>query len=380
MSSFERVQRSVMASQSRHNQIKQFQNSKLDATVIGNQGDYLMNVYVGTPAVELFAVIDTGMDLTWFQCSPCVTCYKQTRPMFDPDSSKTYKTVPCDSRHCSSLDPTHIACDQGSNQCSYSYTFGNQTSMTRGVLGNDTFSFTSDGVYPSFPMTVFGCGYEQIGVFDPQSAGVAGLGTGPLSLISQLGYKIDYKFSYCLASSTSNTTSKLRFGDFENTGQGTVTTPFFTQDPLTFYYLELNSISVGPTDIKVGNNIIIDTASTLTYVTPSIFSTLQATINSIIRIKPMSNNVVDSVLCYMATSGVLTPPDIVFHLNGGDLVLKGQNVFFEYNGALCLSIVPTPEEGDPLVFGNMAQVNLEIEYDVFSKTVTFVPKDCTRDN
>ncbi|KAK9751015.1 hypothetical protein RND81_02G236200 [Saponaria officinalis] len=380
MSSSERLHRLVETSQSRHNKIKQLLNYKVDANIITNEGDYLMSVYVGTPPVELFAVVDTTLDLTWFQCSPCVTCYRQTRPRFDPNSSNTYKTVPCDASHCSSLNPTHITCDQGSNQCTYLYVFGNQTSMTRGIMGNDMFSFNSNGAYPNFPSTVFGCGYEQIGIFDLQSAGVVGLGTGPLSLVSQLGYKIDYKFSYCLATGTSNATSTLRFGDFEKTGQNTVTTPFVTKNPQTFYYLQLNSISVGPTSIKVANDIIIDTASTLTYLTPSIYSALEGIVNSAIGMKPMANGVVESVLCYMATSGVLIPPDIVFHLNGTDLVLKGNNVFFEYNGSLCLSIVATPEEGDPLIFGNMGQVNLDVEYDLFSKTVSFAQKDCSQNN
>ncbi|XP_074309836.1 putative aspartic protease At2g35615 [Silene latifolia] len=378
MSSLERFQKLLKASKSRHDQIKSLQN-KVDTTILTNDGDYLMSLYVGTPPTELVAVLDTSIDLTWLQCTPCVNCYEQTVPLFKPYSSKTYKILPCDSQHCSDLDPSHINCDQSSDQCLYWYTFGNHTSMTGGVMGNDTFSFSSsDRENPSFPSTTFGCGYDQVGEFDQRSAGVVSLGSGPLSLVSQMGYKIDYKFSYCLAS-TSNSTSKLRFGASETIGQETVRTPFFTKYPASFYNLELYSISIGQVSVKVNNEIILDTASTLTYLTPSIFSTLVTMVNGAIRIKPIVNGLVESVLCYTTPSGVIIPPDMVFHFSGGDLVLKGTNLFFEYNDSLCMSIVSTLEEDDPLVFGNMAQVNLEVQYDLLRRTVSFSPKDCALD-
>ena len=77
--------------------------------------------------------------------------------------------------------------------------------MTMGLMGSDAFSFASlDGGLESFNSTVFGCGFEQSGLFDWASLGLVGLGGGPLSLVSQLGPKIGYKFSYCLVLDTSS--------------------------------------------------------------------------------------------------------------------------------------------------------------------------------
>jgi len=39
-----------------------------------------------------------------------------------------------------------------------------------------------------------------------------------------------------------------------------------------------------------------------------------------------------------------------------------------------LTIVPTE---DNFIFGNIAQVNFEIGYDLQAKTVSFAPTDCT---
>ena len=46
--------------------------------------EYLMKIKVGTPPVEQLAITDTGSDLTWIQCKPCIHCYNQTLPPFDP--------------------------------------------------------------------------------------------------------------------------------------------------------------------------------------------------------------------------------------------------------------------------------------------------------
>lgn len=58
--------------------------------------------------------------------------------------------------------------------------------------------------------------------------GIVGLGNGPLSLITQLGPKIGYKFSYCLVPSYSNFTSRLKFGDEATISESNrvVSTPF----------------------------------------------------------------------------------------------------------------------------------------------------------
>ncbi|KMT07296.1 hypothetical protein BVRB_6g149250 [Beta vulgaris subsp. vulgaris] len=387
MSSTQLFHKVSLSSASRYREIKWLQNNLggVSTNIVPNQGDFLMQISVGTPPVQLVAAAVTGTDLTWFQCKPCILCYQQNTSSFDPASSITYQNLPCDAQHCSSLDTTHINCDPKENLCRYWYTYGNATAITEGVMGSDSFFFTnSDGDETvAYTSIAFGCGYQQNGYFDNDSAGVVGLGNGPLSLVSQLGPSISYKFSYCLTSVNSHQVSKLRFGGVieDASGNGVMTTPLLTINPSPFYNLGLNGISIGQMSINMNRDIIIDTGTTLTYLDPSIFYNIEAMVNNAIGANPVTNNpLLEPVLCYDTTTAALIPPDIVFHLNGGDLVLKANNIFFSIGNYLCLSITASPKDGDPMVLGNMAQVNLEIEFDLLSKTVSFSPKECYQES
>ncbi|CAO2828803.1 unnamed protein product [Amaranthus hypochondriacus] len=387
MSSKELFYRVLLSSASRYQEIlsQQQETEQLQTNLIPNEGDYLVKLTVGTPSIDLFAVLVTNSDLTWFQCLPCTLCYTQNTTFFDPQISSTYNTLGCDAQLCNSLDSTHIKCDQNNDLCRYWYSYGNGTSLTEGVMGSDSFYFTpnDDGTRQlDFTSILFGCGYQQNEQFDMNSAGVLGLGNGPISLVSQLGSSIDYKFSYCLPFFDSNQATKLRFGSnlYQNSPGEILTVPLLasTSAP-NFYYLGLNGISIGKTRMSLNREISIDTGTSLTYVNPSIFYNLEAMVSSAIGANPVSNDPsVDGLLCYdTVTTAVLSLPDITFHLIGGDLVFKSRNIFVSYDTYVCLSIVMSSNDGDPMVIGNMAQINFEIEFDLLSQTVSFAPADCS---
>ena len=74
-----------------------------DGSVVST-GNYIVTVGLGTPEKYLSLVFDTGSDLTWTQCEPCITyCYKQKEPRYDPCVSTTYTNVSCSSPECISL-------------------------------------------------------------------------------------------------------------------------------------------------------------------------------------------------------------------------------------------------------------------------------------
>ena len=56
--------------------------------------EYVMTLYLGTPEKKFVLVMDTGSDLVWVQCQPCIRCYNQTGPLFDPSTSSSYSPVP----------------------------------------------------------------------------------------------------------------------------------------------------------------------------------------------------------------------------------------------------------------------------------------------
>ncbi|XP_021815358.1 uncharacterized protein LOC110757915 [Prunus avium] len=80
--------------------------NQVQATLIMKRGEYLMEASIGTPLFPIKAIANTGSDLIWTQCKPCPSCYQQTDPLFDLEKSSTYKTLPCSSNQCVSLNGT----------------------------------------------------------------------------------------------------------------------------------------------------------------------------------------------------------------------------------------------------------------------------------
>ncbi|KAA3486533.1 aspartic proteinase CDR1-like [Gossypium australe] len=50
-----------------------------------NQGEYLMNISIGTPTFEILAIADTGSDLIWTQCHPCAIVTNKTLHFTTPN-------------------------------------------------------------------------------------------------------------------------------------------------------------------------------------------------------------------------------------------------------------------------------------------------------
>ncbi|PWA38802.1 Aspartic peptidase [Artemisia annua] len=64
------------------------------------QGEFLLNISNGNPLHQVLAIADTGSDLSWIQCEPCIHCYNHTGLLFNPHRSSTYKPVTCDTNTC----------------------------------------------------------------------------------------------------------------------------------------------------------------------------------------------------------------------------------------------------------------------------------------
>lgn len=356
-----------------------FDQKNVKTDIVPNGGDYLMKIAVGTPPVEFSAVVDTGSDLMWLQCSPCQRCIEHDSPLFEPNKSSTYRAIPCNSQSCNYPDfdsgclPNSLS---NNESCAYSATYGDGTKSI-GILSTDTISFPSaDATQPSFPSSTFGCGYDQQGHLGIHGDGIVGLGLGTSSLVSQLGSDINYKFSYCLTPLSSDVAGKLQFG-VGVTRPGTVSTPFTTEDPPTIYSLTLNGISIGNTSVAVAQDIIIDSGTTLTFLPTSIYDSVKTAMKSAIGLSPVPdpNNAFDPCYKVQPSDGGFNPPDVVFHFKGADVVLKAVNTFRTLDDLTCLAVVPSD---DSLLFGNIAQVNFEVGYDLKAKQVSFAPADCTK--
>ena len=70
-------------------------------------GEFFMKINLGTPARTFNNLMDTGSDLVWVQCTPCVQCYNETDAKFDPTASTSYSVSSCDDALCSSVRKLH---------------------------------------------------------------------------------------------------------------------------------------------------------------------------------------------------------------------------------------------------------------------------------
>ncbi|XP_028803835.1 aspartic proteinase CDR1-like [Neltuma alba] len=388
MTHWERVQSAALRSVGRVNRFRQSSSNNAaeiseqltQTDIIPDDGSYLMKIFIGSPPVERWSVADTGSDLIWVQCSPCPQCYHQDVSLFDPTKSSTYKSESCGSRNCALLPQRQHKCGK-SNQCLYLYLYGDQ-SKTVGDLATDSIGFgTSDGQSVSFPKSVFGCGHNNLGKFNRRMAGLVGLGNGPLSLISQLGNQIGRQFSYCLPPFNAKAATKLRFGEEAKiSANGVVSTPMITNpNNPTFYFLNLEGITVGQQTVQIDErdrNIIIDSGTTLTLLRSSIYEQVETLVKKAIGADQWIVKNPQLNLCYTNFNSIKNVPNFEVHFKGANISLKSQHLFLLVsNDVVCLAMSPT--DGDS-IYGNIAQIDFDVEYDLDQRKVSFAPADCTK--
>ncbi|CAN8302655.1 unnamed protein product [Cochlearia groenlandica] len=325
---------------------------------------YLMKLQIGTPPFEIEAVIDTGSNVVWSQCLPCISCYDQLNPIFDPSKSSTFKENKC----------------HGGEPCPYEIVYADQT-YSVGIYGTDTITMQSSSGQPFvLPEATIGCGHNNSG-FRPTVSGIIGLDWGSSSLINQMGDRFLGIFSYCFSGKG---TSKMNFGgNAIVSGDGTMSTNMFRKGKSDFYYLNLDAVSVGENRVdtlgtpfySVDGNIFIDSGTTFTYFPESYCNKVKDAITSVVKAE--RSNFAEDMLCYNADS-IDVFPRIAMHFAGGvDLVLENYNIYIDVEeGVYCVTIMCSGPGGEA-VFGNRAQNNFLVGYDTSSELVSFKPTNCS---
>ncbi|KAK2658707.1 hypothetical protein Ddye_005240 [Dipteronia dyeriana] len=355
-----------------------------DGRVIGS-GNYIVTVGLGTPKTDLSLVFDTGSDLTWTQCQPCVgSCYKQNETIFDPKVSKTYSNVSCSSDLCNSLksDAGILAgCDSSNSTCLYGIQYLD-SSFSIGFLGKETLTLTPTDVFPNF---LFGCGQDNRGLFRG-AAGLIGLGRDSISLVSQTAQKYKKIFSYCLPSSPS-ATGHLTLGDGGGISKSIKFTPLSAMSQgSSFYGLDVTGISVGgqklsiPASIFSTSGTIIDSGAVITRLPPTAYSSMKSAFQKQMSKYPTAPafSILDT--CYdFSKYKNITFPMISFSFNGGTEVNIGSvGIFFPIKATqVCLAFASNRNDSDVAIFGNVQQKTMEIVYDVAGGRVGFAPGGCT---
>ncbi|CAL5083282.1 unnamed protein product [Urochloa decumbens] len=370
----------------------------LQAQVENGAGAYHMTLSVGTPPLPFPAIVDTGSDLTWTQCAPCTAFFAQPTPLYDPAASSTFSTLPCTSPLCQALPSAfRRACNSTATGCAYDYRY--TVGFTAGYLATDTLAVGDDAGAPfSFPGVAFGCSSANGGDMDGTS-GVAGLGRGALSLVSQLGVG---RFSYCLRSDADAGASPILFGALAAnvTGGGGEAQAQFTpllQNPVpdrraTYYYVNLTGITVGETELPVTSGtfgftaagdggVIVDTGTTLTYLAEAGYAMVREAFVSQSQaagLTTVSGEPYDFDLCFAAAGDVGTDvPRLVLRFAGGAEYDVPQPSYFdavdEGGSVACLLVLPTRGVS---VIGNVMQMDLHVLFDLDGGTFSFAPADC----
>ncbi|KAL6661635.1 hypothetical protein ACP70R_001019 [Stipagrostis hirtigluma subsp. patula] len=357
--------------------------------VRASQGEYLVDLAIGTPPVNYTAIMDTGSDLIWTQCAPCLLCADQPTPYFQPAESATYRLLPCSSARCSAL--TYPACFK--RVCVYQYYYGDSASSA-GVLANETFTFgAANSTRVTVPNVSFGCGNINAGEL-ANSSGMVGFGRGPLSLVSQLGPS---RFSYCLTSYLTPTPSRLYFGEFANlnstntsSGSPVQSTPFVVNPALpSMYFLSLKGISLGSQRLRIdplvfsinddgSGGVIIDSGTTITYLQQDAYETLRSALVSAIPLPAKNDTDIGLDTCFPwppPPNVTVTVPDLVFHFDQANMTMPPENYMLiaSTTGFLCLAMAPS---GVGTIIGNYQQQNLHVLYDIANSLLSFVPAPC----
>lgn len=351
-------------------------------------GNYYVKIGLGSPAKYYAMFIDTGSSLSWLQCRPCkVYCHSQVDPLFDPSSSKTYKSILCGNSLCSSVKSSTLNdpfCEVNSNTCVYTATYGD-TSYSMGYLSQDLLTLAPSEMLPRF---VFGCGQDNQGLFG-LAAGLLGLAHDKLSMIAQLSSKYGYVFSYCLPTAFPTSPRGGR-GLFSIGNTSLVTHRAFKFTPLimnpkipSLYFLRLTTISVANKPLGVAAAYyrvptIIDSGTVISRLPTPVYTALrQAFVKTMSKKYPKAagSSILDT--CYRGSlSSMSMVPSIQLVFQGGaDLGLGVHNTLIEADkGIVCLAFAPSSET--LAIIGNHQQQTFKVVYDISKSRVGFAPGAC----
>ncbi|KAK6128387.1 hypothetical protein DH2020_037863 [Rehmannia glutinosa] len=303
----------------------------IESPIHAGNGEFLMELAIGTPPSSYSAILDTGSDLIWTQCKPCKQCFNQKTPIFDPKKSSSFSKLPCASDLCTALPLS--SCSVGN--CEYLYTYGDYSS-TQGIMATETFTFGDVSV----PKVGFGCGLDNEGGGFNQGGGLVGLGRGPLSLVSQLD---EPKFSYWIT--VGDTVLPINKSTFALKGDGT-------------------------------GGMIIDSGTTITYIEESAFDIVKKEFINQVKLPVDESNDTGLDLCFTLPSDArnIEVPKMIFHFDGADLDLPGENyIIADQSGVACLAMGGS---NGMSIFGNIQQQNILVVHDLVQETISFVPTKC----
>ena len=338
--------------------------------------NYVITVGFGTPSKTQTVIFDTGSDVNWIQCKPCLKgCYSQLEPLFDPKLSSTYRNISCSSPTCLRLPSRGCYANR---TCGYEVLYGDG-SFTSGFLGSDTFNLTSTNVFSNF---VFGCGQDNDGLFKG-SAGLMGLGRSSYSLNSQLASKLGNVFTYCLPS-TGSATGYLNIGKPVKTADGY--TPMLTDSRApSLYFVDLIGIIVSGKKLEISPSVfktvgtIIDSGTVITRLPPAAYLALRKAFRAGMTKYPRAPAISELDTCYdFRKYPKVKTPVIELQYSGFNYTVPATGVFYVFNSSqVCLGFAGNPYPTQIGIIGNVLQRTAEVTHDNVRKRIGFSAGACS---
>ncbi|MBA0622529.1 hypothetical protein Godav_008062 [Gossypium davidsonii] len=352
-----------------------------DGSVVGS-GNYVVTVGLGTPKKDLTLIFDTGSDITWTQCQPCVgTCYKQQDPVFAPSLSSTYSNISCSSTTCNSLaSATGNTPGCSSSACVYGIQYGD-SSFSVGIFAKEKLTLTSTDVFDDF---LFGCGQNNQGLFGG-AAGLIGLGRDKLSLPSQTASKYKKYFSYCLPSSASST-GFLSFGYGGVSKFVKFTTLTTLSQGASFYGIDIVGISVGGKKLPISASVftaggaIIDSGTVITRLPPTAYTALSSEFRKLMSRYPKAQplSILDTCYDFTKFSSVSVPKISIFFSGGVEVPIAAKGILYvNAISQVCLAFAGNTDDTEVGIFGNTQQKTLQVVYDGVGGKLGFATGGCT---
>ncbi|XP_042472903.1 aspartic proteinase Asp1-like isoform X1 [Zingiber officinale] len=354
-------------------------------------GLYYVEMHIGKPPKPYFLDVDTGSDLTWLQCdAPCVRCSKGPHPWYRPNKKKL---VNCKDPLCVALH-SGVVQDQNCEQCDYEIQYEDRGSSL-GVLIADSFAVRLTNSTVARPTLAFGCGYDQQVPNQDASAstdGILGLGTGKVSILSQLSDQGVTKnvVGHCLGG---------KGGGYLFFGDDLVPTSRMTWSPMSRIGSK-NYYSPGPANLYWDNQylgvkqteVVLDTGSTFTYFGHQSYQAFLSAVKSDLSEKPLKEEADPSLpVCWKGQKPFKSVSDVKKYfktltfnfVNGKRALLEmlPQNylIITKYGNA-CLGILNGTEVGlgNLNVIGDISLLDHMVVYDNEKQHIGWVRAACDR--
>ncbi|KAL2453496.1 Eukaryotic aspartyl protease family protein [Abeliophyllum distichum] len=362
-------------------------------------GLYFTKVQLGTPPKEFYVQIDTGSDVLWVSCNPCIGCPTSSGlqielEFFDPSSSSTASLLSCSDQRCASGAQTSESGCSDQNQCGYTFQYGDG-SGTSGYYIQDSIYFDTTGgnslTSNSSSPVIFGCSTSHTGDLtksDRAVDGIFGFGQQGLSVISQLSSLgvTPNAFSHCLKGGSHG-------GGILVLGQ--VVEPNIVYTPLVplqpHYNVNLQSISIkglilpiDPTVFETSDTrgTIIDSGTTLAYLAeeaydPFVTAITQAVSQSVRPILSKGNQ------CYVITSSVseIFPPVNLNFAGGASMILKPEDYLLQQSSisdaaVWCMGFQKNDGQGTTIL-GDIVLKDKIVVYDLTGQRIGWANYDCS---